>query len=753
MAVAFPESPNEGDLYQNPATGAYYEYTDDSWSVICFDDVEECDPTGTWANEGETTTDNSPYYGFYWRYFDVDGTAPANTTLLYLGSNTRLYVNDFPDPGNLPNRIVLNGQTFVIRAFEPFGGGIIDSVYLYGDQRAFLEDPANDDVNYKFCTVDPVEDDSHPFVGKYRIVHPDDFTGEAGTVGLKTASYSSTDKEANWNSPNAQEVQFASHDLNNFPFGTFKQAQVSGSTHQKTLDLQNAKPDARDSNNQYISYVVTGEPGFNAFEVSAYSGAQFFREGDILYFRTPSREQDADKVYVDEKVNELQNEIVELAEEIEGIAPSVERGIWKFTLTGDVNNNGDITFYDDTFGNGNPTGLYTAVKSIWLNSIDNSATPHGFTNVEVGHLIEVFAQGESDFGLYTVTEIHDESAGPASYWAFDVEFVRALDNPASAAAPGDLIRVKTFQAPTGGDPGAYVLRTGDTMSGTLAFSRYDQNDTTILNPQAFILPGTGTGSSKGISIATAFEPNVEPHTAINLLPETIILKSMSDAMGTAANLEIGPTKTQLTAAHYLELKGAQNVLLFARNGECKVSAKNEGVILEGSTDSQKNYFKTNNKTVFEWGDDGVDFISEGKISNLKTIITDPTSGLTIDGKNGGIKLKGRSGSSFGNTVSVDDDIILTWRETGMQQFRTHKYFALNNSDKVFAVNIDGATKATCSAQYFGRIQDDDDIVNKKYVDENSGGVEVRAGAPDAPIPLGKMWFDTTRNALYLKTGS
>ena len=89
----------------------------------------------------------------------------------------------------------------------------------------------------------------------------------------------------------------------------------------------------------------------------------------------------------------------------------------------------------------------------------------------------------------------------------------------------------------------------------------------------------------------------------------------------------------------------------------------------------------------------------------------------------------------------------------MQQFRTHKYFALNNSDKVFSVNIDGATKATCSAQYFGRIQDDDDIVNKKYVDENSGGVEVRAGAPDAPIPLGKMWFDTTRNALYLKTGS
>ena len=746
MAVAFPVNPSEGDIYQNPATGAFYEYTDDSWSVICFDDVEECDPTGTWANEGETTTDNAPYYGFYWRYFDVDGTAPANTTLLYLGSNTRLYVNDFPDPDNLPNRIVLNGQIFVIRAFEPFGGGIIDSVYLYGDQRAFLEDPANDDVNYKFCTVDPVEDDSHPFVGKYRIVHPDDFTGEAGTVGLKTASYSSTDKEANWNAPNAQEVQFASHDLNNFPFGIFKKPQVFGDTHQKTFDLQNAKPDARDINDNYLDYAVTQELSLYGFEVSAGSGVQFFREGDILYFRTPSREQAADKVYVDEKVDELQNEIVELEEEIEAIAPSVERGIWKFTLTGDVNSNGDITFYDDTFGNGNPTGLYTAVKSIWLNSIDNSATPHGFTNVEVGHLIEVFAQGESDFGLYTVTEIHDESAGPVSYWAFDVEFVRALDNPASAAAPGDLIRVKTFQPPTGGDPGAYVLKTGDKMSGALEFEGNIGTDPYYDCGKIF-----GTADSLDSAFTLEAKQNL---TCKGTQFLTFTSKDTVNNPDNWAELRVG----QLGFGASIELKVYENgnrtkalINLGDRYGTSIYSP--HGLVVTGEQDNSKNLFKTATDTVFNWGDDGVDFISEGKISNLKTILTDPTSGLTIDGKNGGIKLKGRSGSTFGNTVSVDDDIILTWRESGMQQFRTHKYFALNNSDKVFSVNIDGATKATCSAQYFGRIQDDDDIVNKKYVDENSGGVEVRAGAPDAPIPLGKMWFDTTRNALYLKTGS
>ena len=313
-----------------------------------------------------------------------------------------------------------------------------------------------------------------PFVGKYRIVHPDDFTGEAGTVGLKTASYSSTDKEANWNAPNAQEIRFASHDLNNFPFGHFKQSQASGPTHQKTLGLQNAKPDARDSYNNYLSYVIIREISFNGFEVSAYSGAQYFREGDILYFRTPSREQAADKAYVDEKVDELQNEIVELEEEIDAIAPSVERGIWRMTLSGILSGPGLITFYDGTFGNGNPTGLFTAAQSIWFHETDTDGTPHGFNNVEPGNLLELFVQGAAEYGLYEVVEVHDQTHLANPYWAIEVNFVRTLE-PSSAAGNGDLIRLKTFQAPTGGDVSSFLNKYGDTIIDAVANVDYEWN--------------------------------------------------------------------------------------------------------------------------------------------------------------------------------------------------------------------------------------------------------------------------------------
>ena len=350
-----------------------------------------------------------------------------------------------------------------------------------------------------------------PFVGKYRIVHPDDFTGEAGTVGLKTASYSSTDKEANWNAPNAQEIRFASHDLNNFPFGHFKQSQASGPTHQKTLGLQNAKPDARDSYNNYLSYVIIREISFNGFEVSAYSGAQYFREGDILYFRTPSREQAADKAYVDEKVDELQNEIVELEEEIDAIAPSVERGIWRMTLSGILSGPGLITFYDGTFGNGNPTGLFTAAQSIWFHETDTDGTPHGFNNVEPGNLLELFVQGAAEYGLYEVVEVHDQTHLANPYWAIDVNFVRTLE-PSSAAGNGDLIRLKTFQAPTGGTADGFVLKTGDTIpcdNSPISFpNTYIDDDLkmSVSNVQAYVKftsKNTDDNSTKTVNI---FQP-------------------------------------------------------------------------------------------------------------------------------------------------------------------------------------------------------------------------------------------------------
>ena len=169
------------------------------------------------------------------------------------------------------------------------------------------------------------------------------------------------------------------------------------------------------------------------------------------------------KGYVDQRDEFLQNEIVELAEEIDAIAPSVERGEWTMTLSGSNLNEGDITFYDGTFGNGSPIGIFTQAQSVWFSQKDSAGVPHGFDNVEPGYLLELFVQGEDDFGLFEVVEVHDETGNIQNpYYAIDVNFIRALDATSKADA-GDRVRMKTFQAPTGGTADGFVLKTGDTI--------------------------------------------------------------------------------------------------------------------------------------------------------------------------------------------------------------------------------------------------------------------------------------------------
>ena len=162
-----------------------------------------------------------------------------------------------------------------------------------------------------------------------------------------------------------------------------------------------------------------------------------------------------------EDVDRLQSEIIELEEEIDAIAPSVERGVWTFNLGGVVGNRGQLTMYDGMNGTGSPIGLFKSVRSVWLNEIDNDGTPHGFANVNVGDLIELFVQGESDYGLFTVVEVHDESQGAAQYWVIDVEFVRSLSD-ASKADNADNVRVKIIQPPSAeGESDSRYLLNGD----------------------------------------------------------------------------------------------------------------------------------------------------------------------------------------------------------------------------------------------------------------------------------------------------
>ena len=184
------------------------------------------------------------------------------------------------------------------------------------------------------------------------------------------------------------------------------------------------------------------------------------------------------KDYVDTRDNFLQQEIIELEEEIEALAPSTERGAWRLNLAGSVGQPGQFTMYDGAFGAPDigPIGKIKEVESLWFNELDSDNTPHGFAGVEEGDLLELFVDGSPEYGLWTVVGTpHYETAGPASFWVIDVDFQRTLEDDTSFGA-GDLCRLKIFKAPEGGSASEFVRKSGDEMSGALKFETA-QNDT------------------------------------------------------------------------------------------------------------------------------------------------------------------------------------------------------------------------------------------------------------------------------------
>ena len=214
------------------------------------------------------------------------------------------------------------------------------------------------------------------------------------------------------------------------------------------------------------------------------------------------------KKYIDDTKEFLQNEIIELEEEIEAIAPSVERGKWAFTAVGTVANQGQFTMYDAEFGSGSPTGLFKSAKSIWFNEIDSEGTPHAFADVDDGELLEIFIDGSPEYGLYEVVgQAHDETDGASSFWVIDVNFVRTLETT-TAVGPGELCRFKIFRAPSGGDASGFVLKSGDKMTGNLVIDRSGESTNTAAGLQ--IKGNRGSTNNSAATVTFQNEQSNDP---------------------------------------------------------------------------------------------------------------------------------------------------------------------------------------------------------------------------------------------------
>ena len=175
-----------------------------------------------------------------------------------------------------------------------------------------------------------------------------------------------------------------------------------------------------------------------------------------------------DEVYLknieqDNRLDVIEANIGELEEEIDAIAPSNERGEWTFNPLG-VASPGNYAFLD---GSTQPTERFDAAAIIYVSTRDSDNVTHSFNNHEVGEYLQIFNKNDDGYGLYQLTDIDDNSSSPNPFFAFTVDFVRSLVTVPKAVGRG---RFKFFTI-ADGDPNAYVLKTGDTMTGGLEFKR------------------------------------------------------------------------------------------------------------------------------------------------------------------------------------------------------------------------------------------------------------------------------------------
>jgi len=160
----------------------------------------------------------------------------------------------------------------------------------------------------------------------------------------------------------------------------------------------------------------------------------------------------------------LYDRTIELEEEIDDLAITAERGIWKYSVN--TPGNGEFNMLDDT----DFQDLFSAVKSLGFSKLDSEGQSHDFSTVQVEDYIELKEDGQSDYGLFQITGVSNPSPNTAN---FDVTFVKGT----GYMEPGKYARLKIFRLATGEDLNA-VADIGDSspqdpVEGQLWFNSND----------------------------------------------------------------------------------------------------------------------------------------------------------------------------------------------------------------------------------------------------------------------------------------
>ena len=171
------------------------------------------------------------------------------------------------------------------------------------------------------------------------------------------------------------------------------------------------------------------------------------------------------------------NDIIELEEEIEALAPSFDRGNWEHdTSTGSAGATPGTGEYYIADGSNNITQNFGDTAKIYFDNTDSQtpALTHTFDDVVVDMYVELFESGDSSFLLGTVTAITQNTG----YTVFDVTVVKAEGGPSLTGG----VRVKFFELSDASvDLDGYLQTSGGTLTGLLTMNKAGGTALTVQN--------------------------------------------------------------------------------------------------------------------------------------------------------------------------------------------------------------------------------------------------------------------------------
>ena len=189
-----------------------------------------------------------------------------------------------------------------------------------------------------------------------------------------------------------------------------------------------------------------------------------------------------------DKLDELQREIVELEEEIDAIATSLDRGSWAWDF--------NVTNYlDARLGSGKfymvrepDLAVVTEYKDaarIVFHEDDLEGENHVFDDTMLDKVLMLFDRPDDDFLESVITAVETTSGTHGTAYIVHVNVAQSKGSPTNAPDAQGVYkaRLNIFEQPSGGTVGEYVLKAGGdpggVMSGTLTMGDTTQMADTV----------------------------------------------------------------------------------------------------------------------------------------------------------------------------------------------------------------------------------------------------------------------------------